>query len=505
MKTNDSSVSTNAFSSTQDTTVVKVQFRIDSPLYRRQSEACRRLISAAYTLAVDGQPLSAFKTIVTCLRANGVKLIQGDDGGKNQAKDFITYLADAVRSKICTILQNAGSFGILCDGPVARKTGKEKELVFVRAVGPDGKSKYYAASLQDMDSYGSANANNLKESLDDTFLKELGLEEQLYKDKVVSITADGASLTAGHVNGLFGQMAEDGRPWLLGIHCILHRVELAITDILLQQEMFLTVRNLMIALYTLMKQSGSLQNCFYETARELDVPVYRFPKVHGPGYVGRQGKGLNVLLHNWVVLLVTISKSVDSSCLSNIKAKLTDIQMQLTNFHTLAAACLFKSILDVVAHLSLKFDENKIQPFDVLPSVEQAISELEDLQSCADSPVEMSMRMTLVDKVLSFEQMKSGRLLSSLCCRSSNALYVLSHHFSLPLQLFNLFFAICLILYILALLCFLCFDVFLSSVAPSPKSFLLLSSVSWFISSLLLARCRFHSLMTLSFSCYGLL
>ena len=385
---------------------------------RRQAhDAYRRLISAAYTLAVNGQPLSAFNTIVTCLKDNGVKLIQGSDN-KNKAREFITCLADSVRSKIGMILQNSTSFGILCDGSQARKTGKEKELVLVRVVGSDGKSKYYVAGLQDMDSYGSANADNLKASLDDTFLNQLKLTNEQYKSKVISITADGASVNTGHVNGLFVQMAKDGRPWLLGIHCVLHRVELAIKDSLLNQKIFVIVKDLMLIVHTLMHQSGKFQNYFHETAKELGVQVYRFPQVHGSRFVGHQRKGLQVLLHNWIPLLITIKKSVDSNSHSNIKAKLTGIYRQLANVRILAAASLFKAILDVIAHLSLKFEENKIQPFDVSPSVEQAISQLEDLQINGDSPIETVAKMTLLDNVLSIELIKPGWICRCYVCLS---------------------------------------------------------------------------------------
>ncbi len=142
-------------------TSLRLQTTVDTTLRRQAEDVYKRLITAAYTLAVDGQPLSAFRTIVSCLKSNGVKLIQGCDN-KQKAKEFTVYLAEAVRTKIGQILGNSTAFGILCDGSQARKTGKEKELVLARTVASDGKSKYYIAGLQDMDSFGSANSENIK-------------------------------------------------------------------------------------------------------------------------------------------------------------------------------------------------------------------------------------------------------------------------------------------------------------------------------------------------------
>ena len=39
-------------------------------------EAYRKLLNSGYLLAVDGQPLLPFKTIVRVHKANGIKLIQ---------------------------------------------------------------------------------------------------------------------------------------------------------------------------------------------------------------------------------------------------------------------------------------------------------------------------------------------------------------------------------------------------------------------------------------------
>jgi hypothetical protein len=257
------------------TLVLHAQPCIDSTLRQQAEDGYRKLIRSAYLLAVDGQPLSAFKTVVSSMKANGAKLLEGCDNDK-KAKEFIGHLADAVRAKIGTILNNASAFAILCDGSQARKTGSEKALVLVRVV-TGGEPKYFTAALQNMDDCGPANAENLKTTIDDVFQKAILVQE--YTKKVVSMTADGASVNTGKYNGLFVGMTSDNRPWLVGIHCVLHRVELTIKDSMLKQKLFKTVKDIMILLHTLMKQSGNFQRHFQDTARRLNVHIYKFPKV----------------------------------------------------------------------------------------------------------------------------------------------------------------------------------------------------------------------------------
>ena len=137
--------------STSAATGKRKQPMIDDALHQQAEQVYKKLLNSAYLLAIDGQPLYTFKTLVRVQKANGVKLIDGTDGS-NKAREFVRVIADAVRSKMSTHLSSTSAFAILSDGSQARKTGTEKELVLVRTV-KDGKPVYFTVALQDMDAY----------------------------------------------------------------------------------------------------------------------------------------------------------------------------------------------------------------------------------------------------------------------------------------------------------------------------------------------------------------
>jgi hypothetical protein len=56
---------------------------------------------------------------------------------------------------------------------------------------------YFCIGLQDIDEYGAADAENLKRSIDDAFLKVLELPSASYRDGLISAAADGASVNTG--------------------------------------------------------------------------------------------------------------------------------------------------------------------------------------------------------------------------------------------------------------------------------------------------------------------
>lgn len=362
-----------------------LQPRINTALRQQAHAAYRKLIKSVYILAANGQPLSSYTTLVQVQKANGVQLIQGLDT-RDRAKEFVSYIGSSIRNKISKILNEATAFSILSDGSQARKTASEKELILARTV-KNGKPAYFVAGLGNVDDYGDATASNLKMCIDDTFKNSLSIPEEKYTKLVVCATADGASVNTGIYNGLLTRLEKEDRPWLLKIACISHRLELAIKDSLMHEKSFKEAKDLMVTIYYLMKRSGKFQRQFKETGNALGVQVYKFPKVHGTRFVNHQRTGIKILIHNWIPLLLTIENALANKSYGAINAKLMGILKRLTNMSFLATTCLFKLILDIVAMLSLKFEEDDIQPFEVPHAIEMTKMKFDELLEEEESPI----------------------------------------------------------------------------------------------------------------------
>lgn len=150
----------------------------------------------AYVLAVDGLPLSSFKTLVRVQKQNGVKLIKVTESS-HTARELVHEIADVVREKMAAIVLSAPAFSVLSDGSQACKTSKEKELVMVRVV-KAGHPVYFTAALEDIDAFGDANAENLFKSINDAIETKLEIPHGHYTTALVSATADGASVNTGY-------------------------------------------------------------------------------------------------------------------------------------------------------------------------------------------------------------------------------------------------------------------------------------------------------------------
>ena len=319
-------------------------------------------------------PLSNFRTLVRIQKCNGVKLISGTDSS-DKAKEFIHELANAVRIKLSEILNAANGFSLLTDGSQARKTGHEKELVLARVV-RNGNPVFYCIALQDIDKYGDATGEILKVSIDDIFgsdpSKKINMSHEKYQNLLISVTSDGASVNTGVYQGLLSRFQNDNRPWLIKMHCVSHRAELAIQDSLMKNG-FSEVKDFMVGLFYLFKQSGKLKRHFYEMGSLLNVQVYNFPKVHGTRFLNHQRRGLAHLLHNWVVLASTLENALASTDpnMRNIKPKLKGVLKKLRNYTFMRECCLFKQMLDNVSKFSLLLEKGDLMVFEIQPAVEK--------------------------------------------------------------------------------------------------------------------------------------
>ena len=209
----------------------------------------KKTFEAAYNLAEGILPFNKFKVLVKCLWDNNIKLISGRDDHR-ACEEYVSYLAESIRDKLAVILSSSKAFSILTDGSETRKTGMEKELIFVRVIRGEIPI-YFCSALQDCNEFGGTDADSLKLAVDTAFDKNnelVKLPENTYKYRMISSTADGASVNFGKYSGLLTQQKQN-RPWLITIHCVAHRAKLALKDSLLKYKEFKEVDGSMTSVF----------------------------------------------------------------------------------------------------------------------------------------------------------------------------------------------------------------------------------------------------------------
>ena len=219
-------------------------------------EAFRKLLKTAYELALTpSMPLKHFEVLVKCQKQNGVKLIQGKQDGRT-AKEFVHCISEAIVEKVAVILASSNFMSVLSDGSQARRTGSEKDLILTR-IERGGLPCYFLISLAEMSDFGDTDAESIKKAIDHSFLKEINISESSFLNCLVGATADGASVNTGKYRGVLTQL-KNKRPWLITIHCVNHRIELAVKEAM-NIPFIREIESFYNGNYTLLKRSGALK------------------------------------------------------------------------------------------------------------------------------------------------------------------------------------------------------------------------------------------------------
>ena len=278
---------------------------------------------------------------------------------------------------------------LLSDGSQARKTNDEKELVLVR-VERGGLPIYLVVSLLQMASRGGTDADSIKLALDSIFSEDnshandppgpVAMPQEQYLKKLVSATADGASVNMGIYNGVVTQFQNE-RPWLVPIHCVNHRVGLAIKDTVKEIASFEKCDRFYTTIYFLFKNSGKLKSEAEKASDALNITHYPLPKIYGTRFINHRRRGFTNLIHIWPLLITTFdnARASQRGYRGETKANIIGIAKKLHNFKFLCKVAAYLDFLEKLAPLSLMFERDLLMSYEVEPAVDQILDQLQEM------------------------------------------------------------------------------------------------------------------------------
>lgn len=378
---------------------VPTQAKITASIENVSRDAYRKMLNTAYELALcPSMPLTHFKVLIKCMRENGVRLIQGKDDHR-ACKEYIHFIAEAIKERVAVILGSTSFISILSDGSQARKVKSEKELVMVRTE-RNGVPVYFVTSLLEMSDYGGTDATSIKKGIDDAMLNKLKLNEEVYQYSCVSSTADGASVNFGKYHGVLTQLKET-RPWLLTVHCVNHRVELAVKEAF-KVSHYQDVDTFYETNFSLLKNSGAIKACLKEAATAMNVSHYTLPKISGTRFVSHRKRGFQKLLHMWPVFITAYQNVLAAKKQKQeTRAKVNGLLSKFMNVKQLLKVCSYLDILDKVSPLSLVFEGENLLPCEIRPSLKltlEGLAEIVEARESGEVELDSNLRFFVIDE-----------------------------------------------------------------------------------------------------------
>lgn len=207
------------------------------------------------------------------------------------------FIAEAERQKLKEALATTKFLSVMSDSSTDSSV-MEEELVYVRFA-TAGKMDVCFVGVQSVDKPDATHITEAITSLMETVSgNEDGTGQSQWLEKLVACGTDGASVMTGVKKGVVTQLRQD-RLYVLGIHCMSHRLELAFSDAMTHISMARKVEELLSGLYTFYRKSctnrANLKKGFEEIGMKHLMPT----RIGGTWWVSHVLQALDKFLRGY--------------------------------------------------------------------------------------------------------------------------------------------------------------------------------------------------------------
>ena len=204
-------------------------------------EKMLKLFNTAYYLAVNERPMSDFASLCTLQIKNSVDLC---DFYLNdiQCKDFLESISAEQHLTVKETLNSKRPrfLSMMADGGTDVST-KELELIYVRYLDHGSVVNKFLKVHELKDPSAAGIISTIGEAIE-----QAGVND--WKQALVHMGTDGASVYTGRHNGIVTKLTQE-IPWLTGIHCVAHNLELAALDALKTESALGEVKEMLQGIY----------------------------------------------------------------------------------------------------------------------------------------------------------------------------------------------------------------------------------------------------------------
>ena len=292
---------------------------------------------------------------------------------------FAPFIADAIRDPIREKNENCKALSIMYDGATDTSVS-EVEIIYVRLL-QDGYPKDYFVGLVDLE---HAHADGVFTAID-TAMNNHGSVH--WKEKVVGGGSDGASVNIGKNNSVATRLS-DGRPYVLNVHCVAHRLELSVLNAIKTNPMLVAVQDMLKKIYKHYHYSPKALRELRTIAESLEEKSIKHTNLSGTRWVPHISAAIKCLLKNYIVILSHFEHVSQSKATPEVVGRATFLTQKMKNYKVLTFMFFMDDLLKIVSNLSLQFQKDGATCLDFLDSLQAAILDLIQLHQAPGSKLQ---------------------------------------------------------------------------------------------------------------------
>lgn len=249
------------------------------------------LFRNAHALAKHARPFTDFQWLC---RLDGAKGIASDSMyvSDKQAAIFVHFIAKVEMDNIAELVEKAKFLSVISDGSTD-SSYTEAEIIYVRFC-HEGQITVKFIALKNV---GKGDAATITQAILQALGECLGEDA---KRKLVGAGTDGASVMTGRANGVVARIRREvGHPFLVGVHCAGHRLELSFKDGVSKCNMYQKVDAFLVGIYYFYRNSPLNRSNLKQSFKALHLPVLLPTRTGGTRWVGHHKRAISNLIRGY--------------------------------------------------------------------------------------------------------------------------------------------------------------------------------------------------------------
>ncbi|XP_076099754.1 zinc finger protein 862-like [Mytilus galloprovincialis] len=336
------------------------------------------LFNTAYSVGKKGKPFSDYEFILEVQKKNEVDIgeqyfnIEG-------CKLFLKWISQQLRSQSVSSLLAAPFVSILSDGSTDRSV-IEQEIVYLRYVD----QCMPTTKMINLMSLESATAEGIFNAIFNA-LKIVGLnEEKIRHDtpgpKLICGNFDGASVNFGNKSGVFKRL-KDEVPQAIGIHCIAHKLELAILDANKTIPYMSTFETTLKGVFKFYYYSPKRRRELAEISEILDQILLHFGDIKQVRWLSSKERAVKAMLSNYEVVVSHLEHDFVAGSRADDANRARGYHTVITSVKFLKFLHFLMDYLPIVAKLSRNFQLDDYLVIELNDHIEAAVIHLTQLKN----------------------------------------------------------------------------------------------------------------------------
>lgn len=203
-----------------------------------------------------------------------------------------------------------------------------------------------------------------------------------FKENLVAFASDGEPTMAGQNNGLVALIRKEVNHPVFSIHCMAHRLELAIKKAFTKHEYFTrfekTINNLFIFYNdNTLKRKAHLR----EMAMSMNEKVYELNYIYHIRWISSEFQSIKNLKKMWKVLVADLTKISDGNEFKrDVKIEATKLQRLLLSKHFLVILYFISDVLETLSFWSQRMQQRTALLVELADFRELIIESFENLK-----------------------------------------------------------------------------------------------------------------------------